>query len=373
MGILQRVALCYLTAAAVEILIDVDYMAPPRVESEGTLSAEVMKCANLHKRRAGHWLVAAVLILLHTAIIYGVKTSDSCERGSTSPRCNAAGWLDSKILGVSHMYFPTNGGAWADKEITFQRTNDCSTCYPARCVPQDNAPEWCGYSSLYGGAPFDPEGLVSSLTAVVASLLGAHCGAAAKFNSQSHANSSSSLLSRYTLLVQWILMGISWLVVGGLLVAAGNHLNTDLYSVSFLFVTSGAACLALCICSVAVDNHDVQVSASSARQSLVLLRPFRWLGLNSILIYMLSCSGITESFLSIFYWNDPSNNISNALYPSGYWWGPSGEESYVPTSTDANTVKPADLAVIMWCIFGYIPFWMIVAGYLHKIKYYLKV
>ena len=380
MGILQRVSLCYLTAATVEIFFDVDYRSPLRGSGlssadRGTLKYEVMKHVDLHRRRFNHWLIAFLLIALHTCFIYGVKTSDDCDRGSTTPECNSAGYIDSKILGVSHMYFPTNGGSREYKEITFQRLRDCSTCYPGRCEPPEGVPEWCGYDSLHGGAPFDPEGLVSSLTAVVASLLGAHCGAVAKYMNVPYDSTdrSVSILQRYSLIVQWLIMGLSWSVIGGILIACGIPLNTDLYSTSFLFISTAAACIGLCICSAAVDDFGPPSSIRSPDDTLVLLRPFRWLGLNSILIYMLSCSGITESVLSIVYWDDPENNIANAMYPTGYWWGPSGEDSYVPTSTDADTVKPSDLAVIMWCTFGYIPFWMAVAGYLHKIKYYLKV
>ncbi|CAM9203604.1 unnamed protein product [Ectocarpus fasciculatus] len=377
MGILQRVSLCYLTAATTEILIDVDYTTPSSINSNtrtGTVQSELLKSIDLHVRRWKVCLVSVLLISLHTALIYGVKTHDDCERGSTSPRCNSAGWIDSKLLGISHMYFPTNGGAWEDKEVTFQRTEDCSTCYPGRCAPPEDAPEWCGYDSLTGGAPFDPEGLVSSLTAVVASLLGAHCGAVAKHMSRSQPSieGRAPTLQRYSMLVQWFLMGASWLIIGGLLVLSGNRLNTDLYSVSFLFVSTGTACLGLCLCSAAVDSYSLDSSTSSA-DSPILLRPFRWLGLNSILIYILSCSGVTESIISVFYWDKADNNIANALYPTGYWWGPQGEESYVPTSTNADSVQSSNLAVIMWCLFGYIPFWMAVAGYLHRIKYYLKV
>lgn len=369
MGILQRVSFCYLTAATAEILIDVDYTSPSNRDcAKGSLKSEMIKCVDLSKRRWMHWALVMALISLHTTLIYGVKTHSDCERGSTSPRCNAAGWVDSKILGEAHMYFPINGGSWEYKEVTFQRTSDCSTCYPARCAPPPDAPEWCGYDSAKGGVAFDPEGLVSSLTAVVASLLGAHCGAAAKYVKRS--DDRGPIFVKYSLLLQWFLMGASWLVIGGILVAAGNALNTNLYSVSFLFVTTGAVCMGLCICSAAVDSYG---SSEEEPPKLFIMQPFRWLGLNSILIYMLSCSGMTESILSIFYWGDPENNLSNALYPTGYWWGPAEETSYIPTSTDADSVKSSDVAVILWCIFGYIPFWMLVAGYFHRIKYYLKI
>ena len=70
------------------------------------------------------------------------------------------------------MYFPANGGDAAGAGMTFQRLPACSGCSPGRCVlPNNTAPsEWCD------SVPFDPEGLVSSLTATANTFIGAHAG-----------------------------------------------------------------------------------------------------------------------------------------------------------------------------------------------------
>lgn len=353
MGILQRVSLCYLVAAVTEICIPIesgDVYIIPRSMSRGL--HYFYQHIDLNIRRRWHWCVALVLIGTHTAIIYGVD--GGCGVGHTSPHCNAASYIDRHILGVSHMYFPTNGGSWEDKEVTFQRTSECSTCSPGRCTPPNDAPEWCGYDSLKGGHPFDPEGIVSSLTAVVASLLGAHCGAVA-----------AEAVTKHSRIVSWFAMGVLWTVLGLVLHFGGNTLNTDLYSVSFLFLTSGVACIALCLCSYFADGPVT----GAAPPTPFILRPFKWLGVNSILIYILSCSGITEAFLSCFYWGNPDHSLLSALYPTGVWWGPKEESGWVATRNDIDT----DWNVIIWCVLGYIPFWMCVAGYLHKIKYYVKI
>ena len=41
------------------------------------------------------------------------------------------------------------------------------------------------------------------------------------------------------------------------------------------------------------------------------------LGLNSILIYLLSCTGIAETVLTLVYWNDPDHNMSHLFFPTG--------------------------------------------------------
>src|SRR4051794_236365 len=61
-------------------------------------------------------------------------------------------------------------GEISENDITYQRLPECSSCSPGKCVPPLNAPAWCSQG------PFDPEGLVSSLTAIVATVVGAHYG-----------------------------------------------------------------------------------------------------------------------------------------------------------------------------------------------------
>ena len=100
--------------------------------------------------------------------IYIIKTTHSYSNP----------YISVPISNFVDRYFPTNGGAWSGKDITFVRTPDCSSCSPGKCAPPADAPIWCGYESLKGGQPFDPEGLLSSLTAVCASLFGANIGAA---------------------------------------------------------------------------------------------------------------------------------------------------------------------------------------------------
>ena len=177
MGILQRVAVCYYSVALMEIFL-------PRLsiaETVGTRAASMRErlgtMASLFRRYAWFWCAGLVLFLLHTAIMYGVDVPDipefnvTCGRGVLTPPCNAATYIDRHILTVPHMYFPSNGGGDASsKDVTYQRLPECSTCSPGKCVPPPDAPLWC----MEG--PFDPEGLVSSLNAILATVLGVHYG-----------------------------------------------------------------------------------------------------------------------------------------------------------------------------------------------------
>ena len=103
----------------------------------------------------------------------------------------------------------------------------------------------------------------------------------------------------------------------------------------------------------------------------LLLDPFKWLGMNSIAVYILSCTGITQTCLSIVYHGDPDNNLSNILWPTGVFWGP--KDSGWQPARDYHAFKHERQWVMVWVLCAYIPFWMAFAGYLHRKKLYFKV
>ncbi|KAI8012562.1 hypothetical protein LOK49_LG06G01403 [Camellia lanceoleosa] len=67
-----------------------------------------------------------------------------------SPPCNAVGLVDRFFLGVQHLY----------QHPVYRRTKECSVNSPDYGPLPLNSPEWCL-------APFDPEGILSSLMAAI--------------------------------------------------------------------------------------------------------------------------------------------------------------------------------------------------------------
>lgn len=95
--------------------------------------------------------------------------------------------------------------------MTFQRMPECSSCSPGKC-PHPGAPDWCSQ------APFDPEGLVSSLNAIVTTVIGAHCGHVIVHEPESRHR-----------VMQWQLVGGFFLALGLLMHFSGTiPMNTDL-------------------------------------------------------------------------------------------------------------------------------------------------
>ena len=249
------------------------------------------------------------------------------------------------------MYFPHNGGACEDKEITFQRTEACSSCHPGKCW-KEGAPEWGGYESLCGGAPFDPEGLLSSVTCVVASLFGLQAGRAVFEFPGKHAER----------LEHW-----TWLSLWSIAVGLALHLmhiipfNTDLYSPSFLLITNGTSVAVLTLCYYVSDVRGIRV-----------FEPFRWLGMNSIAIYLLACSDIVASVLGCFYWGNRDASLANILFPTGVYWGPKHLGDWQPPANKEKALQ-GQVPVMLWVCLAYIPTWIFVAWVMHRRRYYFKV
>ena len=147
MGILQRVACCYLVAALAEVwscncCCSSRFELPDsynRPGCGGVLSDHFA----IIRQHGSQFVVGIILISVHLAILYGVDVPDfedgdrpgvsiKCGRGVLTPACNAAAHVDRLIFGVNHMYFPANGGG-DGRGVTFQRLDVCSSCAPGAC------------------------------------------------------------------------------------------------------------------------------------------------------------------------------------------------------------------------------------------------
>ncbi len=85
--------------------------------------------------------------------------------------------------------------------------------------------------------------------------------------------------------------------------------------------------------------------------------------MNAIAIYVLAEGDVIDTALGQFYWVNPDQSLANVLWPTGVYWGDSDQ---LPTS------PPYSVPVLIWTI-GYIVIWMLVAGYMHKKRWYWKI
>ncbi|KAL4710302.1 hypothetical protein ACJJTC_011118 [Scirpophaga incertulas] len=235
-GVLQRLAVAYLIAAGFYALTAPKYYTPPRGAC-GQALKDVLSCVWC-------WVLAAVLLAVHTVITFTVHHPD-CPAGYlgpggkhddwVAPECSggAAGYIDRLLLGTSHLY--QNSAAM----------------------------------HVYGGLPSDPEGLLGCLTSAAHALFGVQAGATALLQ-RSHGARAA----------RWLAWALALASAGALLAGfSRDHgvlpINKNLWSVSFVLVTTACCLVLLTFCYMLTDAWKVWNGG-----------PFRAPGLNAIALYI---------------------------------------------------------------------------------------
>ncbi|XP_023545272.1 heparan-alpha-glucosaminide N-acetyltransferase isoform X1 [Cucurbita pepo subsp. pepo] len=328
-GILQRIALAYLVVALVEVL-----------SRKTQASGQPFNHFSIFKSYFWNWLVGACILIVYSALLYGtyipdwqftVTDSESVHygrnftvacgvRGSLDPPCNAVGYIDRKVLGIRHMYAHP---AW-------RRSEACTENSPYAGPFRDNAPSWCF-------APFEPEGILSSISAILSSIIGVHFG-----HVLIHFQDHSARLK------QWVTMGFTLLILG--LVLHFTHaipLNKQLYTFSYVCVTSGAAALVFSVFYALVDIWGLRY----------LFLPLEWIGMNAMLVYVMAAAGIFAGFINGWYYEDPHNTLI-------YW---------IKKHVFIGVWHSKKVGILLYVIFAEILFWGLVSGILHRFGLYWKL
>ncbi|XP_015875090.2 uncharacterized protein LOC107411924 [Ziziphus jujuba] len=328
-GILQRIALAYLVVALVEI---VSRDAQAKGLTPGRLS--------IFKLYAWHWMVGAGVLVVYLAVIYGIYVPDwhftvrdkdsidygksftvSCNvRGKLDPPCNAVGYIDRKVLGISHMYIHP---AW-------RRSKACTEDSPYEGPFRKGAPSWCH-------APFEPEGILSSISAILSTIIGVHFGHVL-IHLKGHQERSK----------HWILTGFA-LLISGIILHFTNAipLNKQLYTLSYVCVTAGAAALVFSAFYIMVDIFNLKY----------LFLPLEWIGMNAMLVYVMAAEGIFAGFINGWYYDDPHNTLV-------YW---------IQKHIFIGVWHSRKVGILLYVIFAEILFWGIVADILHWLRIYWKL
>ncbi|XP_077227875.1 uncharacterized protein LOC143860906 isoform X2 [Tasmannia lanceolata] len=281
MGILQRIAIAFLVAAVCEIWLKGD--------------GDVTSGSSLLKKYQFQLLVASILTTIYMVLLYGLYVPDwkyqvpsgsstdasktilvECGvRGDTGPACNAVGMIDRKVFGIQHLY----------KRPIYARAKECSINSPDYGPLPADAPSWCQ-------APFDPEGLLSSVMAIVTCLIGLHFGHII-IHFKYHKDR----------ILQWMIPSFCLAFLGFSLDFFGIHVNKVLYTFSYTCVTAGAAGILFTGIYVLVDVYGYR------RPTMVL----EWLGMHALMIYILIACNILPVILQGFYWRNPQNNILSLI------------------------------------------------------------
>ncbi|KAG6783029.1 hypothetical protein POTOM_012459 [Populus tomentosa] len=251
----------------------------------GILQSLLNLCANSVRG------AVVVLVSLYLSLLYGLYVPDweyeipvaasssspktfrvKCGvRGTTGSACNAVGMIDRTVLGIQHLY----------RKPIYARTKACSINSPDYGPLPPDAPSWCQ-------APFDPEGVLSSVMAIVTCLVGLHYG-----------HIIVHFKEHKDRILHWMIPSTCFVVLGLVLDLSGMHVNKALYTFSYMCVTAGAAGIVFTGIYMLVDVCGFR------RPTLVL----EWMGMHALMIFILATSNVLPVVMQGFYWKQPGNNI----------------------------------------------------------------
>ncbi|KAK9016952.1 hypothetical protein V6N11_079444 [Hibiscus sabdariffa] len=297
-GILQRIAFAYLVVALAEIFLK---DAQSNDTPAGHFSVFRLYC--------WHWLLGACILIMYLALLYGtyvpdwqftVRDKDSADfgrvftvacnvRGKLDPPCNAVGYIDRKVLGINHMY----------RKPAWRRYKACTENSPYEGPFKNDAPSWCR-------APFEPEGILRSAFRTCARTL-----------------------------------------EGFVLHFTAIPLNKQLYTFSYVCVTSGAAALVFSVIYLLVDILGFKY----------MFLPLKWIGMNAMLVYVMAAEGIFAGFINGWYYEDPHNTLV-------YW---------IKKHIFIGVWHSRRVGILLYVIFAEILFWAVIAGILHRFGIYWKL
>ncbi|KAK8946759.1 hypothetical protein KSP39_PZI006376 [Platanthera zijinensis] len=327
-GILQRIALAYLVVAFLEIFSKTSEAQELTPVGWSIVLLKIIR------------IFGACFLVIYLATLYATYVPDwtftlhntnsvdngkvftiVCGvRGRLDPPCNAVGYIDRQVLGINHLY---QHPAW-------KRSKVCTYASPHEGPFRKDAPPWCL-------APFEPEGILSSISSILSAIIGVHYGHVL-IHMKSH-------LER---LKHWVLMGFALIFLGILLhFTHAIPLNKQLYSFSYVCTTAGAAGLVFSLFYILVDILHLRV----------LFLPFEWIGMNAMLVFVMAAEGIFEGFLNGWYFESPNNTLV-------YW---------IKKHIFVKVWHSTRAGVLLYVIFAQILFWALVAGVLHRLRIYWKM
>ncbi|PIN10307.1 heparan-alpha-glucosaminide N-acetyltransferase [Handroanthus impetiginosus] len=325
-GILQRIALVYFVVALIETLTT---KLRPTNLNPGHLS--------IFTAYKWQWIggfVAFVIYMVTTFSLYVpdwsfvVHHHEKTERytvkcgmrGHLGPACNAVGYVDRQVWGINHLYV----------EPVWARLRACTFSSPGSGPFRKDAPSWCH-------APFEPEGLLSSISAIMSGTIGIHYGHIL-IHFKGHAER----------LKQWVSMAIVLLIVAFILhFTDAIPLNKQLYSFSYVCFTAGAA-------GIVFSAFYILIDVWGMRKPFLFLE---WIGMNAMLVFVLGAQGILAAFINGWYFKNSDNNLVN----------------WIEEHVFNDVWKSERVGTLLYVIFAEITFWAVASGILHKLGIYWKL
>eukprot|EP00762_Andalucia_godoyi_P003170 ANDGO_01008.mRNA.1 transmembrane protein len=243
------------------------------------------------------WAVVGSIVSVYLILLFKLPLhSPSCHSGSLTPECNAARSVDIAVFGRDRMYqWPT-------------------------CLPDCDI--------------FDPEGILGTLTAVLSCYLGVHA-ARILIGTKNNHKKQFNLYVGFVLLMAATALSLHF--------TDTIPVNKNLWSISYVATMAGTAVGFLWILIVIVDVLHA---------GRVVFAPFKWMGMNSIALYV--GSETLPNLASMVFANTPDKNA---------WWG---AQQLIYSWAD-EPVAGLLFSAVVSC------FWLGVAGLLYWRRVFFKL
>ncbi|KAJ9695334.1 hypothetical protein PVL29_010692 [Vitis rotundifolia] len=325
-GILQRIAVVYFVVALIETLTT---KLRPTVIDSGHFS--------IFSAYKWQWIGGFVAFLIYMITTYALYVPDwsfaidqdheakryivKCGmRGHLGPACNAVGYVDRQVWGINHLY----------SQPVWTRLKACTLSSPSSGPFREDAPSWCY-------APFEPEGLLSTISAILSGTIGIHYGHVL-IHFKGHAER----------LKQWVSMGIVLLIVAIILhFTDAIPINKQLYSFSYVCFTAGAA-------GIVFSAFYLVIDVWGFRTPFLFLE---WIGMNAMLVFVMAAQGIFAAFINGWYYESWDNSLVH----------------WIQRHVFIDVWHSERLGTLLYVIFAEITFWAVVSGILHKLHIYWKL
>lgn len=210
------------------------------------------------------WIVQSIILIIYLAVSLGAQ-APGCPRGYNGPGGLANDGLYPSCTGGIHRYIDI-------QFFGYDYIYHNPTC-----------------KEIYECIAYDPEGFLGALSATTLTYLGLMSGRIII-----HFPANKERLTR------WIIWSVCLLLLAGLLCEFSQNggiipVNKNLWSTSFVFLSAGIGLICLALTYLLVDVFHVWTGA-----------PFRYLGLNSILIYV--GHDLLGGYFPFSYMTDESNH-----------------------------------------------------------------
>lgn len=237
-GVLQRFGVAYLVVTTIQTV----FMDPAAVHPQNPIKRTLFDICLLTPQ----YIVTICIIVLYLCLIFCMPVP-GCETGYlgpggkqnyfSNPKCigGVTGYIDRLLLGNSHIYqYPTA-------------------------------------KQVYESSAFDPEGVFGCLPTIIQTIFGVQAGMILLYHSESFAR-----------LKRWLIWGLVLELISGLLCGFSKNdgfipINKNLWSISFVLVTSGLAFILLSLCYYLIDVKKWWTDAWN---------PFLYPGQNAIIMYV---------------------------------------------------------------------------------------